>query len=291
MFPIEKYHLATDVADAVAALERDADSILIAGGTDVLVRLHNGETSWGNLVDINHLDELREIRQDDEGNIFIGALASCSDIINHPLVRANVPMVAESLLTIGGPQVRNCATMGGNICNGAVSADSACATLVYEMELVIEGPRGRRLDSIHGFHTGPGRTSLQQGDIMTAFKIRPENFKNLSACYRKYAMRGAMDIATIGCGVGLRMEGDRIIDPKVAFTVAAPIPLRCRAAEAALVGKTLSAKTLDEMAEALMQEVKPRESWRAGKAFREHIIENLARQQVQRAVKQWKGAS
>lgn len=284
MFPIEKYHLAGSVADAVQALGSDPEARLLAGGTDVLVRLHNGDAGYDRLVDIHHLDELREITIDDDGNIRIGALASCSDIIENELVREHLPMVAESLATIGGPQVRNCATMGGNICNGAVSADSACATLVYEFELVIEGLQGQRVESIHGFHTGPGRTSLRQGDVLTHFLVRRENYEGYSACYRKYAMRGAMDIATIGCGVGLKLDGERITSPKIAFTVAAPVPLRCLQAEAALVGRTLTEETLDVMAEALAAEVRPRESWRAGKAFREHIIQALARQGIRRAV-------
>lgn len=283
MFPINKYQLAGSVAEAVAALGEDSGARLIAGGTDVLVRLHNGDAGYDNLVDINHLDSLREIRMDEDGMIHIGTLASCSDIIDHPLVREHLPMLAESLATIGGPQVRNCATMGGNICNGAVSADSACAALVYEFELAIEGMDGPRIVSINGFHTGPGRTSLQQGDVLTGFRVRPENYQGLSACYRKYAMRGAMDIATIGCGVGLRMDGETVIDPKIAFTVAAPVPLRCRGAEAVLEGNPLTDETLDRMAEALAAEVRPRESWRAGKEFREHIIQTLARQQVRRA--------
>lgn len=284
MFPIEEYHHATSVADAVQALSQNAKARILAGGTDVLVRLHGGNSDYDNVVDINHLDELREIRMDDDGNIYIGALACCNDIIANELVQKYVPMVAESLATIGGPQVRNCATMGGNICNGAVSADSACAALVYEFDLIIEGVDGQRIESINGFHTGPGRTILKQGDILTSFKIRPENYKGFTACYQKYAMRGAMDIATIGCGVGLQMAGDKIETLKIAFTVAAPRPIRCHKAEHALVGKVLSDENLDLMAAALEEDVMPRTSWRASKEFRLHIIKTLARKELRRAV-------
>ncbi len=284
MFPIEKYHFATSVADAVQALNSDPKSRIIAGGTDVLVRLHGGNSDYGRIVDINHLDELREIRMDKSGNIYMGALACCNAIIENELVRKHVPMVAESLATIGGPQVRNCATMGGNICNGAVSADSACAALVYEFDLVIEGIDGQRIESINGFHTGPGRTILKQGDVLTSFLVRPENYQGFSACYRKYAMRGAMDIATIGCGVGLKMAEDKISTMKLAFTVAAPTPIRCPKAEQVMVGKVFSEENLDLMTDALMQDVRPRDSWRAGKDFRLHIIKTLAKKEIRRAV-------
>ncbi len=285
MYPIETYHHASSVADAVQALSKDAKARIIAGGTDVLVRLHGGDSDYGRVVDINHLDELREIKMDDEGNIYIGALACCSDIINHELVQKHLPMIAESLATIGGPQVRNCATMGGNICNGAVSADSACSALVYELDMVIEGTDGQRTESINGFHTGPGRTILKQGDILTSFVARPKNYKGFSACYQKYAMRGAMDIATIGCGVGLQMDGKKIQTLKIAFTVAAPTPIRCTKAEQVMVGQVFSEELLEKMAVALAEDVMPRTSWRASKEFRLHIIKTLAKKQIQRAVK------
>ncbi len=284
MFPIEKYHHASSVADAVQALGADANARILAGGTDVLVRLHGGNTDYNSLVDINHLDELREIRMDGEGNIFIGSLACCNDIIEHEIVKKHLPMVAESLATIGGPQVRNCATMGGNICNGAVSADSACAALAYEFDLVIEGMDGQRTVSINGFHTGPGKTILKQGDVLTSFVARPKNYQGYSACYRKYAMRGAMDIATIGCGVALQMTGEKISTIKIAFTVAAPTPIRCKNAEQVMLGKTLTDQNLELMAQAIIQDVMPRTSWRASKEFRLHIIKTLAKKEIRRAV-------
>ncbi len=284
MFPIEEYHHASSVADAIQALNNDAKARIIAGGTDVLVRLHGGDSGYGRVVDINHLDELREIKMDEQGNIYIGALACCNDIIENELVQKYLPMVAESLATIGGPQVRNRATMGGNICNGAVSADSACSALVYELDLVVEGVGGQRIESINGFHTGPGRTILKQGDVLTSFLARPENYEGFSACYRKYAMRGAMDIATIGCGVGLQMAGEKISTIKIAFTVAAPRPIRCHKAEQAMAGKVLSKENLEIMAEALAEDVMPRTSWRASKEFRLHIIKTLAKKEIRRAV-------
>ena len=284
MFPIKEYYFAKSIADAVKALSNDPKAMILAGGTDVLVRLHGGNTDYDHVVDINHLDELREIRMDSEGNIYIGALACCREIIEHDLVKKHLPMIAESLSTIGGPQVRNCATMGGNICNGAVSADSACSALAYELDLVIEGTEGQRVVSINGFHTGPGRTILKQGDVLTSFVARPANYQGFSASYRKYAMRGAMDIATIGCGVALQMDKDIISTIKLAFTVAAPTPIRCHKAEQVMLGKALNEENLDLMCEALTEDVVPRTSWRASKEFRLHIIKTLARKEIRRAV-------
>jgi len=284
MFPIEKYHYASSVADAIQALAADEKTKIIAGGTDVLVRLHGANSDYDHIVDINGLGELKEISIDGQGNIAIGTLATCTEIIEHELIQKHLPMVAESLATIGGPQVRNCATMGGNICNGAVSADSACAALVYEFDLVVEGPGGERIESINGFHTGPGRTILQQGDLLKSFRVRPENYEGFSASYQKYAMRGAMDIATIGCGVAVKMDGDLIDTIKLAFTVAAPTPIRCRKAEKAIENKSLTDETLQDLADALVEDVQPRTSWRASKEFRLHIIKTLATKGIRKAV-------
>ena len=284
MFPIEKYHFASSAEDAVQALAADEKAKIIAGGTDVLVRLQGGNSDYDRLVDINGLSELKEIKIDGEGNIFIGSLATFAEIMEHELIKKHVPVIAESLATIGGPQVRNSGTMGGNICNGAVSADSACAALIHEFDLIIEGPEGERTESINGFHIGPGRTILQKGDLLKYFCIRPENYKGFSASYYKYAMRGAMDIATIGCGAAVKMKSDIIETLKLAFTVAAPTPIRCKNAEKAIENKPLTEETLQIMADALDEDVKPRDSWRASKDFRLHLIRTLAKKVTQQAV-------
>ncbi len=289
MFPIEKYHFASSVGDAVQALAADEKAKIIAGGTDVLVRLHGGNSDYDRLVDINGLSELKEIKIDGEGNILIGSLATFTEIMEHEVVKKHLPVIAESLATIGGPQVRNSGTMGGNICNGAVSADSACAALIHEFDLLIEGPEGERTESINGFHTGPGRTILQKGDILKYFCVKPEHYEGFSASYYKYAMRGAMDIATIGCGAAVKMKSDIIETLKLAFTVAAPTPIRCRNAEKAIENKTLTEETLQTMADALEEDVKPRDSWRASKDFRLHLIRTLAKKVTQQAVENQRG--
>ncbi len=290
MFPIEKYHYAESVKDAVEALAADEKAKIIAGGTDVLVRLHGGNSDYGCLVDINGLSELKEIRMDGEGNVFIGSLATFTEIMDHELIKKYVPVIGESLATIGGPQVRNSGTMGGNICNGAVSADSACAALVHEFDLVIEGPDGERVESINGFHTGPGRTILKKGDLLKSFCVRPQHYKGFSASYYKYAMRGAMDIATIGCGAAVKMDGELIETLKLAFTVAAPTPIRCRNAEKAMENKTITEESLQSMTDALEEDVKPRDSWRASKDFRLHLIRTLAKKVTRQAAKNQGGS-
>jgi xanthine dehydrogenase FAD-binding subunit len=200
------------------------------------------------------------------------------------VVKKRVPVIAEAAATVGGPQLRNMATMGGNICAGVPCADSAGALLVLEADLEIRGVDGERVVPVVGFHLGPSRVDLKQGDVLVVFRIRPENYKGFGAAYYKYTMRDAMDIASIGCTAAARLDGDKIAELRLAFTVAGPTPLRCETAEKAAVGKPLSEETLKTIRNAVEKDVKPRDSWRASKEFRLHVIRTLTQRVVRQAV-------
>jgi len=130
MFAIERYNKAQSVEDAVKLLVADSEAKLIAGGTDVLIRLHEGSSDFRSLVDINGLAVLKEITEEPDGTVRIGSLATFSEIMDSDVVNKRVPVIAEAAATVGGPQLRNTATMGGNICAGVPCADSAGALLV-----------------------------------------------------------------------------------------------------------------------------------------------------------------
>lgn len=284
MFAIDRYNKAQSVKDAVKLLAADPEAKLIAGGTDVLIRLHEGRKDFRNLVDINALAALKEITAEADGTVRIGCLATFSEIMDSEVVNKRVPVIAEAAATVGGPQLRNMATMGGNICAGVPCADSAGALLVLEADLEIRGVDGERVVPMVGFHLGPSRVDLKQGDVLVVFRIRPENYKGFGAAYYKYTMRDAMDIATIGCTAAARLDGDKIAELRLAFTVAAPTPLRCETAEKAAVGKPLSEETLKAISNAVQKDVKPRNSWRASKEFRLHVVRTLTQRVVRLAV-------
>jgi xanthine dehydrogenase FAD-binding subunit len=284
MFAIERYSKAQSVEDAVKLLAADPAAKLIAGGTDVLIRLHEGSRDFRSLVDINGLAALKEITEAADGTVRIGCLATFSEIMVSDVVNRRVPVIAEAAATVGGPQLRNMATMGGNICAGVPCADSAGALLVLEADLEIRGVDGQRVVPVVGFHLGPSRVALKQEDVLVVFRIRPESYKDLGAAYYKYTMRDAMDIATIGCTAATRVDGDKIAELWLAFTVAGPTPLRCETAEKAAVGQPLSAKTLKAVVNAVEKDLKPRDSWRATKEFRLHVIRTLTQRVVRQAV-------
>jgi len=255
VYDIEHYYKAHSVADAVRHLSENAEARLIAGGTDVLVQLHHQSKKFRHLVDIHGLPELAGITQLDDGSVRIGSGCSFTQIIESPLVRQYLPALGLAVANIAGPQVRNVATFGGNICNGANCADSAPISIVLGAQI----------------------------EIAVAFHFNKADYQDVGASFYKYAMRGAMDISTINCGAACRIEAGRFTMLKLAYGVAAPTPIRARTAEAAALGQPLNAATLAAIREAVVLDVAPRTSWRASKEFRLQIIRTLAERVVAQA--------
>ena len=197
MFDIQSYQKAESVNDAIRLLGEDPEARLIAGGTDVLIKLREFK-GFSRLVDIHGLPELKPIVREADGTVRVGSGASFTDIEESPVIRGCIPMLGESAASVAGPQIRNMGTIGGNLCNGAVSADTCAPVLALNGYLNIRGPQGERTIPALGFHTGPGRVALRQDEVLLSVEFRPEDWQGWGAAYHKYAMREAMDIATIG---------------------------------------------------------------------------------------------
>ncbi len=287
MFDVQKIYRATSVEDAIRALHRMEGSILISGGSDVLIKIREGKLAGCTLVSINDLQELTGIVMEEDGTIKIGPGETFTRITEHPLIRQHIPVLGHAVDQAGGPQLRNVATIGGNVCNGVTSADSAGALLVLGAQLEITGRDGMRTLPLEQFYKGPGRVDLNRGEILTAIRIPQKDYQGFGGHYIKYAQRAAMDIATLGCAVSLRLEEDRqtIADYRLAFGVAAPTPIRCRKTEAAVMGKPVSSRLLEEIGQLALGEVSPRTSWRASKEFRQRLVCELSGRATAQAVK------
>jgi len=194
MFDLNSYHKANTVEEAIALLSQNPKAIPIAGGTDVLVRLHQRHPDYRHLVDIHDVAELKEIVMTPDGTIMVGSGATFTSLMESRIITDNIPVLSEGASWVGGPQVRNMATVGGNICNGVPSADSAAPLLVLNAVVVLKGPQDERHVPLHEFYQGPGRVDRQPAEIMTALRIAPDDYRRWSARYYKYAMRDAMDI-------------------------------------------------------------------------------------------------
>jgi xanthine dehydrogenase FAD-binding subunit len=287
MFDIEALFEAHSADEAIALLVLHPEARIIAGGSDILIKIREGSLAGCTLVSIQTIDSLRGVSMDADGALRIGALTSFSRVARDPLVLTHIPVLAEAALTVGGPQLRNTATIGGNICNGASSADSASTLVAYEALLEYRGSGGTRIVPISAHYVGAGKTALAHDEILQSIIIPQASYERCFGCYIKYAMREALDIATLGCSANVRLSADgRTIErARFGYGVAGPVPMRAFSAEAAATGRTIGMEAVEAAAKAALSDVQPRTSWRAAKEFRIHLAEELAKRTLAEALR------
>ena len=286
MYDFSALYEATSVQHAVELMQAHPSAVLIAGGSDVLIKMREGKLAGAELISLYKLDELREVTMDPDGALRIGPMTSFSHATKSPLLQQYIPVLGESADTAGGPQLRNIGTLGGNICNGVTSADTASTQVAYDAVLEITGKDGMRKISIHDFYKGVGKVDLQPGELLTAILIPKESYENCYGYYIKYAMRNAMDIATIGCSVNVVLSADKksIQRMRISYGVAGPVPMRARSAEEAINSQLVSEATIELIGTAVLNDVNPRTSWRASADFRKQIISETARRGLRAAI-------
>ncbi len=287
MYDIKAFYEAASVQDAVRLRLEHPQAQILAGGTDVLVQMREGKRAGAELISIYGIDALRGVTLDGEGNIRIGSLTSFSAITADPIIQTYIGVLGEAVDQVGGPQIRNAGTIGGNTCNGVTSADSASTLFAWDAVIELTGQAGVRRLPIQEFYLGAGRVDIRPDEIQTAILIPRASYENCFGHYIKYAMRNAMDIATTGCSVNVVLSGDRasLKRVRIGYGVAGPIPMRAPTAEAAANGKPLTRETVDAFAGAVLEDIHPRDSWRASKAFREHIAVEMARRCLEESIK------
>ncbi len=279
MYDMKALYQASSVDDAVALRLAHPEAQIIAGGSDVLVQMREGKRAGVELISIQGLDELRGVKLEEDGTIRIGSLTSFSHITRDPIIQQYINVLGEAVDQVGGPQVRNIGTIGGNTCNGVTSADSASTLFAYDAVIELTGPKGIRRLPIQDFYIRAGKVDIREGELQTGILIARESYQNTFGHYIKYAMRNAMDIATLGTSVNVRLSPDhRTVErARVAFGVAGPIPLRAETAEKRAAGQAISRELADAFAAAVKEDINPRDSWRAAKDFRLHIAVESAK--------------
>ena len=279
MYDMKALYQAASVSDAVALRLAHPEAQIIAGGSDVLVQMREGKRAGAELISIHGLDELRGVTLEADGTLRIGSLTSFSHITRDPLIQRYLNVLGEAVDQVGGPQIRNIGTIGGNTCNGVTSADSASTLFAYDAVIELTGPNGKRLVPIQDFYIRAGKVDIREGELQTAILISRESYENTHGHYIKYAMRSAMDIATLGTSVNVRLSADKktVERARVAFGVAGPVPLRAAHAEALAAGQPVSMELAERFAQAVKDDINPRDSWRAARDFRLHIAVESAK--------------
>lgn len=287
MYDIGSIYQATSVVDAIRALQADPAALVIAGGTDVLIKIREGKLAGCSLVSIHELTgELSGITLADNGDVEIGPLSTFRDVTFSPVIREKIPVLGEATDMAGGPQLRAAGTIGGNVCNGITSADSASTLTALDAVMVVRGPAGERKVPISQWYKGVGKVDLAHDELLVRIVIPREHYEGFTGHYIKYAMRNAMDIATLGvsCLVKLSADKQTAETVKLAFGVAGPVPMRAPAAEAAVSGLPIG-EAIEKIGKAALGDVNPRTSWRASREFRLQLVEELSGRALREAAR------
>ena len=286
MYDIKALYEAESVPHAIQLLLEHPEAQIIAGGSDVLVQIREGKRAGKELVSIYGLNELRGVTLEEDGTLRIGSLTSFSHITRDPLIQRYINVLGQAVDQVGGPQIRNIGTIGGNTCNGVTSADSASTLFAWDAIIEITGPDGVRRVPIEFFYIRAGQVDLRPGELQTGILIPRGAYEGYEGHYIKYAMRNAMDIATTGCSVNVKLSPDRqtMEDVRIAYGVAGPVPLRARTAEDAAKGQPTTQQAVKAFARTVLEDINPRDSWRAAKDFRQHIAVTLAERALTQSI-------
>ena len=292
MYDMKALYEANTVEEAVSLRVEHPDAQIIAGGSDVLVQMREGKRAGAELISIYGIDALRGVSMEPDGTLRIGSLTSFSHITRDPLIQKYINVLGEAVDQVGGPQIRNIGTIGGNTCNGVTSADSASTLFAWDAVIELTGPEGARRVPIQEFYIRAGKVDIRPGEIQTGVLIPKASYEGTFGHYIKYSMRSAMDIATLGTSVNVRLSADKktVERARVAFGVAGPIPLRAETAEKLAAGQPVSAELAESFSQAVKEDINPRDSWRASRDFRLHIAVESAKRAFIESVKLAGGA-
>lgn len=287
MYDIESLYSATSVDDAIRALAEDPESIVVAGGTDVLVKIREGKFAGAHLVSIHELhDELDGVSLGADGTVEIGPITWFHHVTTSKVIQETVPVLGEACDTPGGPQLRVSGTIGGNVCNAATSADSASTLYAYGALLDVKGPEGARTIPIEEWYAGPGRSTKKCDEILVKIRIPKSHYEGFTGYYFKYGKRRALEIATMGCCCLVKLSADKktVEDIRLAFGVAGPTPMRALSTEEALRGMPV-AEAVEKIGELAAGDTNPRDSWRASKEFRLQLIKEMSKRSFAEAAR------
>ncbi len=289
MYDFKALYEAESVQDAIRLRLEHPGAQILAGGSDVLVQIREGRRAGAELISIYGIDELRGVSLDAEENIRIGSLTSFSHITRDPIIQSRCAVLGEAVDQVGSPQIRNIGTIGGNTCNGVTSADSASTLHAWEAIVELTGKNGVRRVPIRDFYIKAGTVDIraEDGEIQTAILIPKASYENTFGHYIKYGLRNAMEIATLGCSVNVRLSPDKSVIERcrIAYGVAGPVPMRVPSAEAAANGAAPSLALAEAFSRAVLEDIRPRDSWRASKAFRQHIAVEMAKRALTESVR------
>jgi CO/xanthine dehydrogenase FAD-binding subunit len=269
--------LPASVEECVGALaSRNGNARMVAGGTDLLPQMKNGVVKPGTVIDLSGIPALANVTSANGHGLRIGACATARALELDAEVRGRYAALAESAALVGSVQVRNLATVGGNLCNAAPSADMAPPLLALEAEAIIASPRGERRVPLARFFQGVRRTVLEADELLVALLV-PAPPAASGGSYLRHTPRRELDIAVVGVASQVTLAGGRIAKARIALASVAPTPVRATAAEAALEGQPPSTELIERAAALALESATPISDQRGSAEFRRHLVRVLTR--------------
>ncbi len=305
-----EYYKPATVEEAIALMDGSRGSgVYISGGTDVLVLIRQKKLAPGCLISLRNINALMYLET--QNGLKIGSAVTHNAIAKNEFIQKHYSALTDATCKIGSLQIRNVATMGGNICNAAPSADTACPLLVLDANVVIAGKNGESDVPIDDFFQGPNKVAIENGEIVKGFHI-PDFGENTGSAYIKHTRRQAMDLPILGVAARVtikvggsevgckdafctidsissilkRLEEEQLVceDVRIAMGVVAPRPMRAKKAEGALRGKVISEKLFEEIADIAASESTPRDSIRGEAWYRRDMVKVLTKRAILKAI-------
>jgi CO/xanthine dehydrogenase FAD-binding subunit len=286
-----EYTAPTTVGDALTALAEKADRMRpLAGGTDLIVQLRSGVLDVDRIIDVKKIPELNAITCRPAEGLILGAAVPCHRIVEHADIVKIYPGLVDAVALIGGTAIKGRATMGGNLCNAAPSADSIPAMIVLRATCYIAGPAGRRTVPAELFCTGPGKTVLGREELLVSVHFPPP-IAHFGACYLRFIPRHEMDIAVVGVGASVALNTDQtmITTARVALGAVGPTPIFAETAGAFLKRKEPSETSFAEAARLAQEAARPITDMRGTEAQRRHLVGVLTGRALRGALERAKG--
>ena len=285
-----EYTVARSVDETVSLLaDIGKDARVLAGGTDILVQLRVGRRKVKRLVGIEQVPEANQLSYAPREGLTLGAAVPCYRIYQDESISQAYPGLIDSAAMIGGIQIQGRATMGGNLCNSAPSADGIPPLIVLNATCVIAGPNGTKEVPVEEFCTGPGTNILEEGEFLVSLRFPPPE-PGSGAHYQRFIPRNEMDIAVAGVGSSVVLNGNgmTIKSARIALASVAPTPLFVKEAGDSLMGKEVSDKAINKAAELAIAAARPIEDMRGTIQQRKHLVGVLTRRTLQGAIKRAK---
>ena len=279
---------ARSIEEACAILAaRGAQAIALAGGTDLLVKMKQRKVVPRCVVSLKGIRDLDYIRYDDTHGLQIGALATIQALKNSNTVKRRCSVLAQAAAAEASVQIRNIATIGGNIANASPAADAPLALLAAQASVIVAGLDGERTIPLEKFFTAPGRTGLRLGELVKEVRVPPARPRT-GAAYIKHALRRT-DIAIVSTAVTLTVFDGVCASVRIGLGSVAPTPLRARKAEGILTGQEITDQLIEEAAEVAAKEASPISDIRGGAEYRLDMIRVLCRRAARAALARAQG--